>query len=111
MTKALEEAIDKEVPKIRTRTLPQREIDEKTKGLMKEAERLKTLLLLNIDYLIKKRRLNALREIIRGRWSSRNAEMWSKLVEKIDLERDKKEFWRGVIRMLRKGSKRDETER
>ena len=67
--------------------------------------------MLSESKIFNRRRLKALREIIRERWSRRNAEMWSKLVEKIDLERDKKEFWRGVIRMLRKGSKRDETER
>ena len=47
------------------------------------------------------------RELIREKWMRSNMEKWSNLVNKIDLEKDKKKFWQGVNRMLGKNSKKE----
>ena len=61
----LKGAIDKHVPKIRSRALPEPKIDRETKEMMEEANRITTLLAMNIGFLAKKKRFTSLRELIR----------------------------------------------
>ena len=73
--------------------------------MMEEANRIKTLLAMNINYTENRRRLTALREIIRERWWRENAERWSCLIDKVNLERDHKDLWTQVNRMLGRRTK------
>ena len=57
VTEALKGAIDKHVPKIKTRTLPHPQIDRETKELMEESQKIKTLLAMNIDFPENRRKL------------------------------------------------------
>ena len=67
MTKALKGAIERHVPKIRSRTLLLPEIDSETKNIMEEPSRIKIFLAMNINYIENRMRLTSLREIIRER--------------------------------------------
>ena len=44
--------------------------------------------------------MNRFREIIREKWMEKVTEMWTNLVEKVDLEKDPKEFWESIRRMM-----------
>ena len=72
MTEALQGAIERYVSKIKSRILPLPEIDQETKDMMEEANRIKTLLAMNINYIKNRSWLTALREIIRERWWRRD---------------------------------------
>ena len=75
VTEAIKEAIDRRVPKIRSRTLPHPKIDEETKNMMKEAEMLKMLMAMKVNYAINRRKLIALRELIREREREREGKL------------------------------------
>ena len=64
--------------------------------MMEEASRIKTLLAMNINYIENRTNLAALRKIIRERWWRKNAEKWSHLIDKVNLERHHKDFWNQV---------------
>ena len=68
VTESLRKAVERRIPKIKSRTLPHPEIDPETGSMMEEASKIKMLLSLNINYMDNRRRLTALREIIRERW-------------------------------------------
>ena len=68
--------------------------------MMEEASRIKTLLAMNINYAENRRRLTELTELIRERWRMVDAEKWRNLVDKVDMERDPKSFWKEVNRMF-----------
>ena len=94
MTSTLQRAMENNIPKIKMRTIPHPEIDEEIKTMMMEIKRIKILLMNNINYPRNKGKMLQLRKNIREMWKEKAGEMWSKLVEKTDKQKDPKEFWK-----------------
>ena len=107
LTKEIVTAIEECVPKIKTRKLPHPEIDSEIKDLMEVARRRKIMIMNGVDVFSNKRELNRCRETIREKWKEKVNEMWTNMVEKIDLERDPKEFWESIRRMMGRKKKEE----
>ena len=57
LTGAIKKAMEKCVPKIRTRKLPHPEIDQETRTMMEKARRIKIRMVNELDFVNNKRRL------------------------------------------------------
>ena len=78
LTRAINEAVDRCVTKIRARKMLHPAIDQETRSMMEEAKRIKIQMVNGVDY-VNNRRLAILREIIKEEW----------MVDKVDKEKDK----------------------
>ena len=67
---------------------------------MEVARRRKILIMNEVNMAANKRELNRYRETIREKWNEKVNEMWTSMVEKIDLKKDTKEFWESIRRMM-----------
>ena len=88
------------------RTLPHQRTGEDMREKIKEIDRLRILIINGVYFLENKRKLNRLREELRGRWRWEIINMWKELVAKIDLEKNPREFWKEVGRMMGRSKER-----